>query len=90
MSFKRYLPGFVFSWALIIASGLVITSVVAAPTSPLPTASPTPLPVANGLNFRVTNVDEPDANGTFHCDYLTPTMRAELGIPLRIIYWCAR
>lgn len=78
--------------ALIPTAVLALCIMATAEPSPSPAPSPKPTPqrVALGQNVQITNVDEPDANGSFHCEYLSPAQRTILGVPQRIVWWCAR
>lgn len=53
-----------------------------------PAPSPTPIPITSGINITVSNMS--DANGSFHCEYVTPAMRVILNLPTRIEWICAR
>lgn len=70
---------------------LVLGASVAIAAAPSPAPSPTvkPLHVPVGVDFGIAT-DEPDASGKFHCDYVTPSMRAFLGLPQRIVWVCGR
>lgn len=67
----------------------IATALIGASPSPKPSAAAQQR-VTAGITINVTNIDDPDANGAFHCEYVTPAMRVMLGIPQRIVYWCAR
>jgi hypothetical protein len=78
----------------ILLAVFILAATIAASPAPFPSLAPSPKPtpqrVALGQNVQITNVDEPDANGTFHCEYLSPAQRVILGVPVRIVWWCAR
>lgn len=88
MKLAAVLYGLLVGFVFFVPTALVAAA--ASSPSPAPTAAPTPQRVSLGMDIEVTNVDEPDANGRFHCEYLPPAQRVILGLPQRVTYWCAR